>query len=52
MPTIKGGKYALTAGVVFIFSDNTDDTNSNSNKAMIIASASNSEGNNSNNAIT
>ena len=52
MPTIKGGKYVQTTGVVVIVSDNTDDTNSNSNTAMVSVGASNSEGNNSNDAIT
>ena len=42
----------LTAGLVVIVSDNTDDTNSNSNKAMVSAGDSNSKGNNRNNAST
>ena len=36
---------------MFIVSDNTDDTSSNSNKAMVSVGASNNEGNNSNDAI-
>ena len=50
--TIKGGKYVPAAGVVFIVSDNTDDTSSNSNKAMVNVGASNSEGKSSNKAVT
>ena len=52
MSTIKEGKYVLRAGVVVIVSDNTDNPNSNSNKAMVSVGASNSEGNNSNDDIT
>ena len=50
--TIKGGKYVPAAGVMFIVSDNTDDTSVNSNKTMVSVGANNSEGRSSNNAVT
>ena len=52
MLTIKGGEYVQTTGVVVIINDNTDDTNSNSDKTMVNVCTSNNDGNNSNNIIT
>ena len=52
MLTIKGGKYVQVTGVVVIVNDSTDDTNNNSNKAMVNVGTSKSDGNNSKDTIT
>ena len=52
MSTIKGGKYVQVTGVVVIVNDSTDDTNNNSNKAMVNVGTSKSDGNNSKDTIT